>query len=78
VDFRIGRKEIKAQQKEIQVKSLDFLRRIEPCQGVTPTPRARFLSAPLPASKAAAWAWALLVRFGLFVIPSVFISGPPV
>jgi hypothetical protein len=33
--------------------SFDFLRRIEPYQGLTPTPRAFFLLAPLPASNEA-------------------------
>ena len=36
-----------------RTKSLDFLRRIEPYQGLTLAPRAVFIGAPLPALKAA-------------------------
>jgi hypothetical protein len=39
---RGGRKS-KENRKEIQIKSLNFLRRIECFQGVTPTPKAFFL-----------------------------------
>jgi hypothetical protein len=39
----------KARTKLSQRKSFDFLRRIEPYQGVTPTPRAFFILAPFPA-----------------------------
>jgi hypothetical protein len=41
-------------------------------------PTAFFLLGPLPASKPPPAAQALLVCFGLFLVPFVFVSVPPV
>ena len=51
---------------------MDFLRRIEPFQRVTLTPRHFFLFKPIPTSNARG---GVGVRPALFVGPSVFISG---
>jgi hypothetical protein len=47
---RIGRKS-KENGKEIQINSFHFFGRIEPFQGLTPTPAGFFLFEPLPASE---------------------------
>ena len=58
-----------------QRKSFNFLRRIQPSQRLTPTPRAFFyFLRPFPALKAARAALAALVRPGMLV-PLVLISG---
>jgi hypothetical protein len=80
--FQTERKEIKArhneiqiQRNEIQTKSLDFLRRIEPYQGLAPTPRAVFAFGPLSGLKAAIAAQAAPVLPGCSSLLFVFVSG---
>ena len=58
-----------------QRKSLDLLRRIEPYQGITPTPRAFFIFAPLPASKEATGGVGAAGSPGFSVVSLVFISS---
>ena len=59
-----------------QRKSLDFLRRIEPYQGLTPTPRAFFISCAASRLEGGhGAASALPVRPGFSVVSLVFISS---
>jgi hypothetical protein len=73
---RIGR-ESKLFRKEIQIKSFHFLRRIEPSQGLTATHTTFFFWAASGFKRATA-ARALIVCVGSLLVPSVFLSVPPV
>jgi hypothetical protein len=55
---------------------LDFLRRIEPYQRVTPTPLAVFRFCAASGLKRATAAEAMLVRPGLFLVPFVLFLVP--
>jgi hypothetical protein len=76
-EIQAGRKRFQIRRNEIQMKSLHFLRGIEPSQMVRRSPTAFFFWADF-GPKGATAAQALLVRFGLFLVPSVFVSVPPV